>query len=131
MTRYTTTTSTFGYRASSDYSDRGSVGDLEKAVISRILVRYEAFINELTVGLIAQNKILQDNDCPLKVFYVDSKEAAKPRGGGGTKSADIVLEQGEWIVRIEGGFLPQVISYLTFFSNKGSMSTAQSTLIME
>lgn len=124
MTRYTTTTSTFGYRASSDYSDRGSVGDLEKGAISRIVVRHEAFINQLTVGLIAQNKILPDNDCPLKVFYVDSKEPAKPRGGGGTKTDEIALEPGEWIVRIEAGFLPEVISYLTFFSNKGSMSTA-------
>lgn len=127
MTRYTTTTEAFGYRVSTDYSDLCCAGDLEKAAISRIIVRYEAFINELTVGLLARNELLPDTDCPVKVFYVDSIKPAKPRGGDGTKMAEIVLEPGEWIVRLEGGFVPQVISYLTFVSNIGSRTIAQSS----
>lgn len=52
MTRYTCKTEGFGYPSYPTYTDISSVGDIETAVVSRIVVWYGDYINKLTVYLL-------------------------------------------------------------------------------
>ncbi|KAL0634510.1 hypothetical protein Q9L58_006528 [Maublancomyces gigas] len=105
--RYTVTTAEFGNKVSSDFSDIQSVVDLENALIDRIIVRYNNYITSLTV------------------HYVGSKHPAIQRGGYENRTNgehfmnEVVLESDEWITRIEGNYLPKLISGIKFVSNTG------------
>lgn len=54
-TRIIVTSDELGYRGGDDFSDISSAGDLEKAVIGRIVIHYDEFINSLTVYPLIQH----------------------------------------------------------------------------
>ncbi|KAL0632101.1 hypothetical protein Q9L58_009033 [Maublancomyces gigas] len=101
MTRYSVTTAEHGYALYTAFSNRSTVGDLEKAAIRRIVVEYATYIHSITV------------------HYVENTQPAVKRGGQGAHVGDISLESDEWITEIQGTHTPNIISSLKFISNKG------------
>lgn len=57
--RYNFTTDPFGYLHGSEYSDITSVGNIETAVISRIVVWHSTYITRLTVYLLPEPSMSQ------------------------------------------------------------------------
>lgn len=57
--RYNFTTDPFGYPRGSEYSDITSVGDLETAVIRRIVVWHSTYITRLVVYLLPEPSMSQ------------------------------------------------------------------------
>lgn len=54
------------------------------------------------------------------MHYVKSRPPAVHRGGSTGAVGEVILERDEWVTRIEGSKLPNVVSHLKFVSNKGS-----------
>lgn len=126
-TRHLITAADHGFPQYPAFTDITQAGDLETAVLARIVLQYGPHINSLMVWRFCRNFAIKGlTHRYTKADYVGSMQPSVKRGGGGGPIAvEIILDRDEWITRIEGSLVSEAISELKFFSNKRSKFAGQ------